>query len=56
LHVDFSLSLPLSLSRAFSILGRRVRDCLAVAGSSGAYALDADVERMLQVRVVAAPA
>ena len=53
-----SLSLPLSpsLSRAFSILGRRVRDCLAVAGSSGAYALDADVERMLQVRVVVTPA
>ena len=32
-----------------SVLGRRVRDCLAAAGPSGAYALDADVEHMLQV-------
>jgi transcription initiation factor TFIID subunit TAF12 len=34
-----------------SALGRRVRDCLAVAGPNGAYALDPDVEQMLQVIV-----
>jgi hypothetical protein len=51
-----SRSLSHTHTRAFSILGRRVRDCLAVAGPSGAYALDADVERMLQVRAAVAPA
>jgi hypothetical protein len=38
-----------------SILGRRVRDCLAVAGPNGAYALDPDVEHMLQVTAVMYP-